>query len=263
MVAALSYLVLAVVLLASTELTVGLLSSSRIPPINIFKSTVSFSDIKVQDESMRYKPLKKPSAVYVKLWATTDTSSDLPGGISPTIYSVSNKQDDVFGAEFKTVSPTAPTEEIFFRKNKIVKRKIITPEMRQRVMKGYDSLRITFILDSVFISIMGLCLVWQFGTLKDAYSYGIGAGLGLGYATLLSRYVESIGSDGGGSGGGGGSARFAPVLLLVLLYGKNREVISIIPELLGFFGYQLGSLLQIFNDNAYGDDEEEIVEDRS
>jgi hypothetical protein len=84
--------------------------------------------------------------------------------------------------------------------------------------------------------------------------------LGLMYAALLGRYVESIGSDGrSGGGGGAGSARFAPVILLIAIYGKNKETVSIIPELLGFFGYQLGSFLQIFNENLYGDAEE--VED--
>jgi hypothetical protein len=181
---------------------------------------------------------------------------------------IENNIDDVFGAEFKAAATAAsvdsqPTEVTYYKKNKIFKKKFISPERRTEVMKGYDNMRLSFILDSLFISVLGLCLVWGFGTLKDAYSYGIGSALGLAYAILLGRYVESIGGEGGGGRGAAGSARFAPVFLLILLYGKNREVISIIPELFGFFSYQLGSLLQIFNDNPYGDSEEEEVENNN
>ena len=41
-----------------------------------------------------------------------------------------------------------------------------------------------------------------------------------------------------------------------MLYSKNKETIAIIPEIIGFFSYQLGSFLQMFNTNAYGDDDE-------
>ena len=70
---------------------------------------------------------------------------------------------------------------------------------------------------------------------------------------LSGRYVESIGKS---SVGGGGPARFAPVFLLILLYSKNKETIAIIPEIIGFFSYQLGSFLQIFNKNAYDEENE-------
>lgn len=48
-----------------------------------------------------------------------------------------------------------------------------------------------------------------------------------------------------------GNLRFAPVILLIAVYSKNKEYVSIIPELLGFSSYQIGSLLQIFNEGAY------------
>jgi hypothetical protein len=70
----------------------------------------------------------------------------------------------------------------------------------------------------------------------------------------LGKYVEKIGTaqknrvvD---------TLRFAPVILIVALYGKFKMIISIIPELMGFFtSYQLASLLQIFNDNLYNVDD--------
>jgi hypothetical protein len=76
----------------------------------------------------------------------------------------------------------------------------------------------------------------------------LGSLLGLIYAGLLGRYVESIGNQ---EGSRGGSYRYLPVIFLILLYGKYRTIFSIIPELIGFFGYQGASLLQIFNEDLY------------
>ena len=50
-----------------------------------------------------------------------------------------------------------------------------------------------------------------------------------------------------------GNIRFIPAIFLVLLYSKNKDTISFIPEFLGFFSYQLGSILQAFNTDAYGE----------
>jgi hypothetical protein len=162
--------------------------------------------------------------------------------------------DDIFGSEFKLVATTDQDEKdtTYWRGNR--QYTVLSPKGREKAMDGYNNLRLTFLLDNLFISALGLCLIWGFGTFKDSFSYGIGSSLGLGYATLLSRYVESLGE--GGGGGGGGAARFAPVLLLILLYSKNKEYISIIPEILGFFTFQIASLLQIFNEDAYGEENE-------
>lgn len=148
----------------------------------------------------------------------------------------------------KTSADMAPTK---YWKGKPYRQ--IQSKDRGRVMKGYDQLRSTFLLDSIFVCCLGLSATWYFGTLKDVTSFGIGSVLGLAYAVLLGRYVESVGGKGGG---GAGAARFAPVILLVALYGKYRTQISIIPELLGFFCYQAASLLQIWNESAYQEEEE-------
>jgi len=172
--------------------------------------------------------------------------------------------DDIFGAEFKRPASSAVGDdidlEVYYRGKNQYKR--ISPVKRQKVMKGYDNLRVTFLLDNLFVSAIGLSCVWALGTFKDASSYGIGALLGVLYAALLGRYVENLGAGaegGGGAGGGasGGAARFAPVVLLILLYAKNKEYIAIIPELLGFFSFQIASLLQIFNDDAYGEEKDD------
>lgn len=117
---------------------------------------------------------------------------------------------------------------------------------------GFNEMRVTFVLDSLYVCAIGLCLTWFFGSFKDAYSYGIGSILGLGYAILLGRYVENLGGEGGDKGG---SIRFAPVILLIGIYAKYKTQVSIIPELIGFFSYQAGSFLQAFNQKAYEDND--------
>ena len=154
--------------------------------------------------------------------------------------------DEIFGSEFNG------KEDEFQPYNWRGKTyKALPPEKREKVMKGYDNIRISLVLDSLFVSAIGLSIVWYFGTYKDGFSYEIGALLGAGYTLLLGRYVESIG---GGGRNVAGSLRFAPVILLVLLYSKNKGTIQIIPEVLGFFSFQLSSLLQIFNEGAYTED---------
>ena len=166
-------------------------------------------------------------------------------------------EEGIWGFEYRTPFAATKTEAevapIKYWKGKPYRQ--VQPKGRGRVMKGYDQLRSTFILDSIFVCSLGLSAAWYFGTFKDALSFGIGSVLGLGYAVLLGRYVESIGDKSGG-GGGAGAARFAPVILLVALYGKYRSQVAIIPELLGFFSYQAASLLQIWNESAYSEEEE-------
>lgn len=160
-----------------------------------------------------------------------------------------NIDDSIFGAEFKSRSQQEVT---VLRKDKVgykeVRVKVLDSEKRQEVMAGYDSMRFSFVADSLFVAAIGLCATWYIGSYKDVLSYGIGAVLGAAYAVLLSSYVEKVGSQEKNTSG---SLRFAPVILLVAVYSKNKEYLSIIPELLGFFSYQVGSLLQIFNEGAY------------
>ena len=121
-------------------------------------------------------------------------------------------------------------------------------------MKSYAKLRSTFLADSVFISALGFSLTWYIGSFKDATSFALGSICGIAYSILLGKYVEKIGTaqknrvvD---------TLRFAPVILLIAFYGKFKMIVSIIPELMGFFtSYQLASLLQIFNDNLYNVDD--------
>lgn len=150
--------------------------------------------------------------------------------------SVNSDIDNIFGSEFNQ-KPIITAEEI---------------EIRQQAMKGFDNVRSTFLADGLFVGAIGLSVTLAVGTFNDALSYGIGAVLGIGYSLLLGKYVERLGTS---QSGGGGNSRFLPAIVLIALYGKYRDTISIIPELLGFFStYKIATLLQIFNRNLYGDE---------
>ena len=162
--------------------------------------------------------------------------------------------NDVFGAEFlgESLPGWVADTETEYTNYKGETFRTITPEKREVALAEFDRLRLTFVLDSMCVSFLGFCSVWVFGTLTDARGYALGALLGTAYSILLTRYVEGIGNDSRRSNLFG-SLRFVPVILLVLLYSRNKTTISFIPEFVGFFSYQLGSLLQIFNKDAYGE----------
>lgn len=72
---------------------------------------------------------------------------------------------------------------------------------------------------------------------------------GLAYAYGLGKYVETIGGVASEAeairGTGVGQARFAFLILLFIFVGKFRSSgLMEVPTILGFFTYQLGSLLQ-------------------
>jgi hypothetical protein len=68
----------------------------------------------------------------------------------------------------------------------------------------------------------------------------VGTAIGTGYVVLLSQYAASFESGGSGASQG----RFALIFFLVLLGGKNKDVLDILPMLLGFFTYQLSAFAQ-------------------
>lgn len=167
-----------------------------------------------------------------------------------TVVSAAN--DAMFGQEFTSIKGSI-RDSTYWKGKRIA---VIPPSAtrRSKELAKFNNARVSFILDSVFMSSIGLCITWYFGTFIDSFSYFIGAVLGLGYANLLSKFVENLGTN---QKSVGGNARFLPVILLILVYAKNKETVHIIPELLGFFSYQAGSLLQIFNSNLYGDEDDD------
>lgn len=110
---------------------------------------------------------KDPSSYEMKD-ITKDTNIDTDS-LSTASTEISTDTDTIFGAEFKLDTTRAET---YWKGNKQYTR--ISPLKRKKVMTGYDNLRVTFLLDNLFISVLGLCLLWSFGTYKDAFSYATG-----------------------------------------------------------------------------------------
>eukprot|EP00600_Ochromonadales_sp_CCMP1393_P004540 CAMPEP_0174968992 /NCGR_PEP_ID=MMETSP0004_2-20121128/8473_1 /TAXON_ID=420556 /ORGANISM="Ochromonas sp., Strain CCMP1393" /LENGTH=182 /DNA_ID=CAMNT_0016218349 /DNA_START=181 /DNA_END=729 /DNA_ORIENTATION=- len=152
--------------------------------------------------------------------------------------------DEVFGAEFlqRTKNPSSSQKVA----------KTISPEERERIMRGFSNVRSTVLGDSLFVGLLGFSATWACGRFEDAASFGIGSFLGVLYSVLLGRYVETLGT--GERSKASENARFIPAVILIALYGKFRTFVSIIPELAGFFvTYQLATFLQIFNKDLYGE----------
>jgi hypothetical protein len=121
-------------------------------------------------------------------------------------------------------------------------RRALNPQAREEILRDFKDLKATFLIDTIFFSLIGLSLVWTFFSFQDSVSYALGLGLGFAYALLLGRYVETLGES-----PSAGSARFLPVIAMVLVYGRNTETLRLIPELIGFMTYQAASFSQIFN----------------
>jgi|EP00624_Nannochloropsis_granulata_P004493 hypothetical protein len=133
--------------------------------------------------------------------------------------------------------------------SRLSKNKFIDEEARKKDEisrgKSYAARKFQLLFDSLWLSALGLALCWAAFSFEASVSYGLGALLGFGYITLLGRTVEAIGTV-GVPGAGVGQARFALVILLVLLAGKYRDTIQVIPAIIGFSTYQIASFLQAF-----------------
>lgn len=113
--------------------------------------------------------------------------------------------------------------------------------------KSFAARKFQLLFDSLWISALGLALMWAGFSFEASVSYALGALLGFGYITLLGKTVEAVGAGPGEvRGAGAGQARFAMVILLVLIAGKYRDTIQVIPSIVGFSMYQVASLLQAF-----------------
>lgn len=104
--------------------------------------------------------------------------------------------------------------------------------------------------DTAYISFFIFCTLWS---ITDnplvAFSYSLGALMGIAYTYGLGKYVETIGGTMEDAevnpGSGVGQARFAFLILLFVVIGKFRSVgLQEVPTIAGFFTYQLASLSQ-------------------
>ena len=79
-------------------------------------------------------------------------------------------------------------------------RRPLTDPTGKKVDRGkpYAERKLQLLIDNLWISTLGLALVWAFGSYEASLSYGLGAMLGFGYITLLGRFVEAMGTSGPG-----------------------------------------------------------------
>ena len=124
------------------------------------------------------------------------------------------ENDEVFGAEFRDSDDDSPfrsndrysdlstsaKENVDGKLYVNSRGQVVREKSQEEVNKiiaskqSYNILRSTFVFDSLFLSSLGLSFVWFIGTYKDAYSYALGATLGILYSILLGNYVETIGT---------------------------------------------------------------------
>ncbi|CAM9168250.1 unnamed protein product [Chrysoparadoxa australica] len=122
-------------------------------------------------------------------------------------------------------------------------------ELRERNAAAFQQQKFRLIGDHVFIAILIGSGVWSLVGFKAAASYGFGALFGTLYLVLLARFVEGLGE--GSNAGGGGPARLALVAALVLICGKQKESLDLVPAVAGFLMYQVATLVQgLYPDTA-------------
>lgn len=137
------------------------------------------------------------------------------------------------------------------------KQKALAAQMTSKVESGvkqeradkFAERRMALTSDTFYFSILiGTALWIIFPNPFVTISYLFGALLGTAYSYGLGKYVETIGGsidDVDIEGAGVGQARFAFLILLVVVVGKFRsQGLLEIPSITGFFTYQLASLGQ-------------------
>lgn len=132
-------------------------------------------------------------------------------------------------------------------------------EVVQNIKKKYSKKASALVFETAYFSTLIFSLLWLLSpTFFTPLSYLLGATLGTFYCFGLTKYVSTLGGtiddfvDAEGSGVG--SARFAFLILLVVLVGKGRvSGLQEIPSIGGFFTYQIASLSQGLRDSGEED----------
>jgi hypothetical protein len=159
-----------------------------------------------------------------------------------------------FSRRFEHSSPLKMAEsDDFWSQQKALLEEMTTTEdkiERSEQSTKFAARQAGLVGDTAFFSAIIFSILW--GASVNPFvpiSYSLGAVLGLAYCYGLGRSVESVGASiddaGAVQGAGVGSARFAFLILLLVVVGKFRSAGLIeIPAIMGFFTYQLGSLSQ-------------------
>jgi ATP synthase protein I len=116
-------------------------------------------------------------------------------------------------------------------------------------LEAYQALRAKILGDTLFVGALAVCGGWALGDVNTAISVGLGCAGSCAYVFLLSRGVDRLGSTGDALA----PARLAVLALLVLFSAKHREVLQVLPVMLGFFTYKVATLLPLVTGEAFED----------
>lgn len=120
---------------------------------------------------------------------------------------------------------------------------------RMASLSEYRALRATLLGDTLFIGALGVAAGWAFGDANTAGSVALGCVGSCAYVFLLSRGVDRLGN----SGDSLAPARAAVLALLVVVAAKNKEVLQVLPVMMGFFSYKVATLLPLITGAAFED----------
>lgn len=129
--------------------------------------------------------------------------------------------------------------------------------LKREQLEKFRNLQGKLVEETVFVSTLLFALLWSACENPFvAFSYAFGALFGLAYTYGLGKYVETLGGTAEDAsavqGAGVGQARFAFLILLLVLVGKLRAFgLLEIPSIFGFFTYQIASLTQGLRDETY------------
>mmetsp|Transcript_27285 Transcript_27285/g.31142 ORF Transcript_27285/g.31142 Transcript_27285/m.31142 type:complete len:193 (-) Transcript_27285:81-659(-) len=148
---------------------------------------------------------------------------------------------------------STPSNDDFWEKQKKLAADLnesVGKSLKEEQMAKYTKRAGLLLGDTFYFSILILSILWCCAnTISTPISYTFGATCGLAYSFGLSKYVETLGGDSEAEatveGAGFGQARFAFLILLLVLIGKFQSSgAQAIPAIAGFFTYQLASLSQ-------------------
>jgi hypothetical protein len=142
--------------------------------------------------------------------------------------------------------------EFWARQNTIAEQLKSSSEksLKREQMEKYEQRSLALVGDTAYISFFLCAGVWMiFDNPLTAFSYLLGAAMGLAYTYGLAKYVAALGGSADDEntvqGAGVGGARFAFLILLFIIVGRFRdEGLQEIPAISGFFTYQIASLFQ-------------------
>jgi ATP synthase protein I len=116
-------------------------------------------------------------------------------------------------------------------------------------LAAYQTLRATLLADTAFVGALAVAAGWAAGSVNTAASVGLGCVGSLAYVSLLARGVDRLGDAGDALA----PARAAVLALLVVFSAKHRDVLQVLPVMLGFFTYKVATLLPLVTGEGFED----------